>query len=123
MIVKDFCKGQMANTLKSENQKTGLYHLEWTPTGINFKPVNLPQNLFELLANWNSGQLESMTVGAQQNLARLILGFLNIKKSDVSFYLAAWINEPGIEQVAYFITIEQDNHMRFYTKWKKYAVD
>lgn len=122
MIVKDFCKGQMANTLKSENQKTGLYHLEWTPTGINFKLVSLPQNLFELLVNWNSGQLE-MTAGAQQNLARLILVFLNIKKSDVSFYLAGWINEPGIEQVAYFITIEQDTHMRFYTKWKKYAVD
>lgn len=122
MIVKDFCKGQMANTLKEENVKTGLYHLEWTPNGINFKPVNLPQNLFELLVSWNSGQLD-MTAGAQQNLARLILGFLNIKKSDVSFYLAAWINEPGIEQVAYFITIEQDTHMRFYTKWKKYAVD
>lgn len=122
MIVKDFCKGQMANTLKSENVKTGLYHLEWTPNGINFKPVNIPQNLFELLVNWNSGQIE-FTSGAQQNLARLILVFLKIKKSDVSFYLAGWINEPGIEQVAYFITIEQDQHMRFYTKWKKYAVE
>lgn len=122
MIVKDFCKGQMANTLKSENAKTGLYHLEWTPTGINFEAINLPENLFELLVKWNSGQIE-FTSGAQQNLAKLILVFLNIKKSDVSFYLAGWINEPGIEQVAYFFTIEQDNHMRFYTKWKKHAVE
>jgi len=122
MIVKDFCKGQMANTLKSENVKTGFYHLEWTPNVINFKPIKLPNNLFELLVNWNSGQIE-FTSGAQQNLARLILAYLKVKKSDVSFYLAGWINEPGIEQVAYFFTVEQDNHMRFYTKWKKYAVD
>lgn len=122
MIVKDFCKGQMANTLKSENAKTGLYRLEWTPNGINFEAINLPGSLFELLVQWNSGQIE-FTSGAQQNLAKLVLAFLKIKKSDVSFYLAGWINEPGIERVAYFITIEQDTHMRFYTKWKKYAVD
>jgi hypothetical protein len=122
MIVKDFCKGQMANTLKEENAKTGLYHLEWTPNGINFEPVNLSSSLFGLLVNWNSGQIE-FTAGAQQNLARLVLTYLGVKKSDVSFYLAGWINEPGIEQVAYFITIEQDTHMRFYTKWKKYAVE
>jgi len=122
MIIKDFCKGQMANTLKSENVSTGLYRLEWTPTGINFEPVNLSSSLFGLLVSWNSGQIE-FTIGAQQNLARLIITALKIKKSDVSFYLAGWINEPGIEQVVYFFTVEQDNHMRFYTKWKKYAVD
>lgn len=122
-IVKDFCLGDMSKTLLSGQEKTGIYHVEWTPAGINYRKFPLSNQVLDVLADWQIGEAARIphTENNYNDIASAILAMFDVKKSDCSFYLVGWVNEVGMEPVAYFITIEDDRQKRFSNKWKKFV--
>lgn len=119
--IKDFGEGAISKVLVNRNSPTGYYRIEYKSGvlgEIEALAVSVPEVVMDVFTEYMLGDNKLQT---RENLARAILREIGAKENQDSVYFAAHINEPGMQQVTVFLTLEHDHYKRFMKGWKKYA--
>lgn len=119
--IKDFGEGAISKVLINKDSPTGYYRIEYKKGGsgeIETWVVSMPEIVMDVFTEYMIGANKQQT---RENLARAILRHIGAKESQDSVYFAAHINEPGMQQVTVFFTLEHDHYKRFMKGWQKYV--
>jgi len=121
MIIKASA-GDMFEAFNTVKPDTGFYKVVWNPgPDITFEAVELEklESLLSLFVRWEIGEIRNKSIDGKKNLALMFFNLFGSKPTDSSFYVAMWLNEPGIEKALYFLTLEENHYMRFVEGWKR----